>query len=159
MGAVLLPDSTIQFTEPDVLFERSRTSIRPAFKEILDDFFPRYVDVLSSASFREEIDEIRIEGHTSSIWRKTSSFEESYLENAKLSQGRSYSVLNYVFQMPKIEVERTWLSTVLRANGLSFAKLVKDENGNEDYERSRRVEFRIATKAEEKIYTILQEVK
>jgi len=44
----------------------------------------------------------------------------------------------------------------LRANGLSFANPVLTADGSEDSERSRRVEFRVLTKTEDKIYRILQ---
>ncbi|MCB1584323.1 MAG: OmpA family protein [Xanthomonadales bacterium] len=157
-GAELLPDSTIQFQEPEVLFDRSSASIKVKFKEILDDFFPRYIEILSSEQFKEEIDEIRIEGHTSSLWREGTEFEDSYLLNAQLSQRRSYSVLDYVFRLEATKSKQNWMKSVLRANGLSFAKLIFDDNKQEDFNKSRRVEFRVATKAEEKIYTILKGV-
>jgi outer membrane protein OmpA-like peptidoglycan-associated protein len=155
-GAEILEDGTVRFKEPDVLFARSSAAMKPQFLAILDDFFPRYVTVLSSGQFRNEIDELRIEGHTSSIWRRQSTPEEAYLENARLSQARSLSVLGYVYLLPGVEEERDWLTTVVRANGVSFARRLYDENGVEDLARSRRVEFRVVTKAEEKIYTILE---
>jgi outer membrane protein OmpA-like peptidoglycan-associated protein len=66
-------------------------------------------------------------------------------------------VLDYVFNMSaKENVERDWLVAVLRANGLSFANPVLNADGSEDSERSRRVEFRVLTKTEDKIYRILQ---
>jgi outer membrane protein OmpA-like peptidoglycan-associated protein len=155
-GAEILEDGTIRFKEPDVLFARSSASIKPEFLAILNDFFPRYVTVLSSDQFRDEIEELRIEGHTSSIWRRNSTPEEAYLANARLSQARSLSVLDYVYQLPSVEIERDWLTTVIRANGVSFARRLFDKHGVEDLARSRRVEFRVVTKAEEKIYTIFE---
>ena len=47
---------------------------------------------------------------------------------------------------------------MLRANGLSFAKLILNEAGEEDVEKSRRVEFKVVTKAEEKLHRILKQV-
>ena len=64
------------------------------------DFFPRYVAVLSSAEWRDEISEIRIEGHTSSEWEGQTAGDEKYINNAELSQKRSYQVLNYVYYYP-----------------------------------------------------------
>lgn len=156
-GAEILSDGTFRFKEPEVLFSRSSAVVNEKFKEILDDFFPRYIDILTSDAFRSEIDEVRIEGHTSSIWSQRSSAEAAYLKNAELSQARSRSVLEYVYLLPGVQEERQWLSTVIRANGLSFAKRIYFEDGSEDFARSRRVEFRVITKAEEKIYTILLE--
>jgi chemotaxis protein MotB len=80
-GAEILDDATIRFKEPDVLFARSSARINEDFKSILDNFFPRYVAVLSSPDFKSEIDELRIEGHTSSIWRQQSTAEQAYLAN------------------------------------------------------------------------------
>ena len=155
-GAEILSDGTVRFKEPEVLFARSSSVLKPEFVSILDDFFPRYVAVLSSDQFRGEIEELRIEGHTSSIWRQDSTPEEAYLANARLSQARSLSVLGYVYLLPSVQEERDWLTTVVRANGVSFARRLYRKDGVEDLARSRRVEFRVVTKAEEKIYTILE---
>ncbi len=157
-GGEILSDNTIRFKEPEVLFSRNSSNIKEKFKEILDDFFPRYIAILFNEKYKEDIDEVRIEGHTSSIWRLDSSPEVAYLENAKLSQDRSLSVLNYVYLLESMEDKREWLSGVLRANGLSYAKRIY-KDGQEDFTRSRRVEFRVLTKAEEKIYTILNRAK
>ena len=156
-GAEILQDGTFRFKEPDVLFSRSSAVVNAKFKSILEDFFPRYIEILTSGQFRDEIDEVRIEGHTSSIWSQTSTPEYAYLKNAQLSQARSLSVLNYVYMLPSIASERDWLSGVIRANGVSFAERISAADGTEDFTRSRRVEFRVVTKAEEKIYTILEQ--
>lgn len=163
-GAELLPDNTIRFNEPDVLFASSSSEINERFIEILNDFFPRYVSILYSDKFRENIDEIRIEGHTSSVWGNgtdlgRSQLEQSYLGNAALSQERSLSVLNYVFQLDTINQYQDWMIDYLRANGLSYSQKILDENGDEDIARSRRVEFRVLTKSEERIYTILESLE
>jgi len=154
-GAEILSNNTVRFHEPEVLFARNSSEIKDAFKNILDDFFPRYISILTRPEYQNEIIEVRIEGHTSSIWRKNSTREVSYIRNAKLSQDRSFSVLDYVFNMNAIESSRQWLIEVLRANGLSYSRLIRDEQGNEDLVKSRRVEFRIITNTEAKIEEIL----
>ncbi len=157
-GAEILADNTVRFKEPEILFAVNSASIKDGFQDILRDFFPRYVEILSREEFREDVAEIRIEGHTSSDWGGASTREEAYIKNARLSQDRSFSVLDYVFSMSSKEnVERDWLVAVLRANGLSFANPVLNADGSEDNERSRRVEFRVLTKTEDKIYRILQQ--
>ncbi len=155
-GAELLKNNTIRFNEPDILFSRSSSKINMKFMKILDDFFPRYVKVITKEKYKKEIEEVRIEGHTSSIWRLSTSREEAYLKNASLSQDRSFSVLSYVYMIPQVETERDWLIKVLRANGLSFAKIIYDDKSEEDLTRSRRVEIRVITKAENKIRQILE---
>jgi len=157
-GAEILADNTVRFKEPEILFAVNSASIKGGFQDILRDFFPRYVEILSREEFREDVAEIRIEGHTSSDWGGAVTREEAYIKNARLSQDRSFSVLDYVFNMSaKEEVERDWLVAVLRANGLSFANPVLKADGSEDSDRSRRVEFRVLTKTEDKIYRILQQ--
>ena len=37
---------SIRFKEPDVLFEQGAAEVRSPFKKILDDFFPRYIQIL-----------------------------------------------------------------------------------------------------------------
>ena len=56
----------IRFQEPSMLFDNNRAILKPKFKEILDDFFPRYIKVLNRQEYRDNITEIRIEGHTDS---------------------------------------------------------------------------------------------
>jgi outer membrane protein OmpA-like peptidoglycan-associated protein len=59
---------TIRFEEPEVLFAIGRSELSEKFQKILDDFFPRYIKIISSEKYRNNIEEIRIEGHTSSEW-------------------------------------------------------------------------------------------
>ncbi len=154
-GAEILDDNTIMFKEPDVLFEKNKFSVRERFKKILDDFFPRYVEILSSDKFINDIIELRVEGHTSTVGPPGSTEQESYLYNANLSQQRAFSVVDYVFTLGESRIHQEWLIKVLRANGLAFAKLIYDE-GIENKARSRRVEFRVITNTEERIEKILE---
>jgi len=158
-GAMIDDTSNIiRFNEPDVLFETNKSELKQAFKVILDDFFPRYIDVLTSPEFINNIVELRVEGHTSSIWKNNTPPEISYINNAWLSQNRAFSVLRYVFLLPDMQIDnhRPWLIKVLRANGLSYSKLIRTQGGVEDKEKSRRVEFRIITNTEHKIKQILK---
>lgn len=156
-NAEMLGDTTIRFNEPDVLFDEGSKTIKPRFEEVLGDFFPRYVKVLASEKFRTNIEELRIEGHTSSKWEGSKSVNDRYLNNALLSQQRSFSILEYCFTLPAIASYQDWLTTVVRANGLAFAKPVLI-NGAEDGSRSRRVEFKVKTKADDKIREILKKI-
>ncbi|MDE2728015.1 MAG: OmpA family protein [Gemmatimonadota bacterium] len=157
-----LVDSTlsIQFraNRLNVLFGQGEARIRPYFQDILSEFFPRYLEVLKS--FKDEITEIRIEGHTSSEWITGVGPDEAYILNMELSQGRTRSVLEFVLQMPSIEQQdRNWIKRVLTANGLSSSQLlfVEGSNSREDRVKSRRVEFRVQTNAEKRIDTIVNQ--
>jgi outer membrane protein OmpA-like peptidoglycan-associated protein len=158
--AEITKDNVIVFNSPNVLFEGGESVIKVEFKNILNNFFPRYIKVLSSKKYKTEIDEIRIEGHTSNGWNSAISKQKIYLKNMKLSQDRANNVLSYCYTLNNKDIEknRTWLEKHFRANGMAFAKLkYKDrENIIQDFIKSRRVEFRVQMKTEEKIYKILE---
>ena len=143
----------IRFKSPEVLFELGDDAIRPEFQTILRNFFPRYVEVLKP--FRDALDELRIEGHTSSEWYNAS-FEQAYFENMRLSQDRTRTVLEYVLGLNAVSDERAWLRQLLTANGLSSSRRVLTAKGIEDPERSRRVEFRVKTTVRSEIVKILE---
>jgi len=118
------------FQSPDVLFANNETRLSDAYKEILNDFFPRYINVL--APFRDSLDEIRIEGHTSSVGLRGSTEAQAYFYNMRLSQGRTRSVLEYGYAlMPN---ESDWIKANIAAVGFSSSRLIK-ENGVEDAAR------------------------
>jgi outer membrane protein OmpA-like peptidoglycan-associated protein len=154
-GAELDRDSTIRFKEPDVLFPIGSSELKDKFKGILNDFFPRYVSILSSNKYRDAVEEIRIEGHTSSIWSNLPS-DQAYFQNMKLSQDRTRSSLQYVLALPAVRDDLSWLRGRITANGLSSAKVIKRPDGSEDYERSQRVEFRVRTDAESRVAKIIE---
>jgi outer membrane protein OmpA-like peptidoglycan-associated protein len=154
-GAEIDRDSTIRFKEPDDLFPIGSSDLKNNFKSILDDFFPRYVYILDSDKYRDAVEEIRIEGHTSSIWSNLPS-DQAYFQNMKLSQDRTRSTLQYVLASPAIRGDLPWLRGHITANGLSSSKTIKKPEGSEDYERSQRVEFRVRTDAESRIAKIIE---
>jgi outer membrane protein OmpA-like peptidoglycan-associated protein len=140
---------TIRFQEPDVLFETNQYTLKNAFKLILDDFFPRYIKVISKPKFKSNIEEIRIEGHTDNVG--------NYYHNMELSQNRTRSVLIYVLENTQIDNStKEWVKNNLTANGLSFSKPVTDNITESGRYKNRRVEFRIRTNAEKQIDEILK---
>lgn len=149
---------SIRFEEPEVLFERGRSGLKNEFKSILTNFFPRYISILGSPKYKNDIEEIRIEGHTSSegLTREQSA-QDAYLFNMKLSQDRTRSVLKYVLMLNNRNNydDIDWLQQHLTANGLSSSKIIISKNGYEDKKRSRRVEFRVKTNAQKRIMEIL----
>jgi outer membrane protein OmpA-like peptidoglycan-associated protein len=153
-GATLTPDLAIRFKEPDVLFDTGKDLLKPRFVAILDDFFPRYVRILDQPKYQASIEEIRIEGHTSSFWNGSASMENAYFLNMALSQSRTRSTLQYVLSLPAVANNRDWLRAHLTANGLSSSKLIRRSDGGEDPEASQRVEFRVRTNAETQITQI-----
>lgn len=140
------------FQSPDVLFGNGEIDIKPEFQVILDDFFPRYLMVLKP--YRDSLDEVRIEGHTSSAWGKDTSDSEAYFNNMQLSQGRTRSVLTYLYALQPNEND--WIKRNFAAVGFSSSRLILDDDGNEDADKSRRVSFRAITNAHIQIKRILE---
>ncbi len=149
--AQITKDNTVVFNSPDVLFAVNKSDINNGFKTVLKDFFPRYLSIITSAQYINEIKEVRVEGHTSNEWGKNTSKEDIYLNNMKLSQSRSFKVLSFCYALnnPVVIQNRSWLESYFRASGMAFAKLKKSSN-------SRRVEFTLQMKSEDRVYEILK---
>ncbi len=150
--AVITKDNRVVFNSPEVLFKINKSDINPKFQDILAEFFPRYVKILTSKQYKDEIKEVRVEGHTSNKWAASSTQKEIYLNNMKLSQSRAYEVLAYCYSLEDevTKKNRPWLEKFFRANGMAFAES-KEQNA------SRRVEFKVELKSEDKVYKILKE--
>jgi len=145
---------SVRFKEPDVFFAPGKSELKQGFKVILVEFFPRYVKILCKEKYKDEIEEVRIEGHTSSAWYKLTGTLQAYYNNMELSQDRTRSVLEYCMSLKDVKNHQEWLIKNLTANGLSYSHRIMI-NGKEDYKKSRRVEFKIRTKAEKRIEQIL----
>ena len=144
---------TFRFNSPEVLFKAGDDQVSPLFNEILSDFWPRYLYILSG--HREQITEIKIEGHTSSEWSRNVEKNESYFNNMKLSQDRSRNVLQICFEYTPLDLI-DWSISTITANGLSFSRLKYDDKGFEDADASRRVEFTIYVPTTESINQIAE---
>jgi outer membrane protein OmpA-like peptidoglycan-associated protein len=154
--ASIKPDLTIRFEEPTVQFDTGAAAVKDGFKAILNSFFPRYIRILRSPKYADAIEEVRIEGHTSSTWKNLAP-EVAYYENMRLSQDRARSVLVHVFAIPNIRDDETlrWILARVTANGLSSARRLLLLDGSEDSAGSQRVEFRVRTSAEDQLTKIL----
>lgn len=165
-GAVMDEDLTIRFQSPDILFDTREFKVKDRFKQILDDFFPRYLNIMMKKEFINNIEEIRIEGHTSSVWTPYTPKDIAYLKNMELSQKRAAKVLEYIFKSPQMDLdnkEHKWLRRHFRAIGFSSAIPLNSKGEeatskkDEDTQRSQRVEFRVRTNIEEKIEKVINQ--
>jgi len=112
---------TVQFyTRESILFKQGKSELSPNFKSILTDFFPAYMHTLQEAEALNWIQELRIEGHSSS--------DGSYFNNMQLSQQRANAVLQYIWGLPNFSL--IW------------------EDGKEHIKKSRRVTFSLVLKSE-----------
>lgn len=146
---------TVTFNSPEVQFRDTSAIIPVKFESILGEFFPRYVRILEP--YRDYIQEVRLEGHTSSVWRDPNASAGGYFGNMGLSQLRTLSVLEYIYGLPAItHPDREWIKNRVAAVGRSFSHLVLSEQGVEDTRKSRRVTFRVVTNADREIRRILE---
>lgn len=157
-------DLSMKFNNPTTLFQFGKADITPGFKSILDEFIPKYLNILLADSSRMNIQEIRIEGHTDMT---PVSGKDPFLGNVELSQRRAYSVLEYIrknFYPSYSEKDQKLLDFWFTANGLSYGKAldshgkyVFDSGEAIDDSLSRRVEFRIVTSGEEILENFIKE--
>ncbi len=166
-GADLDKDSlSIRFTivdetSPRVMFGAGSISPTDYYRDLISDFCPRYYGVLKKHSREKFIEEIKVEGHTSSDWRSGSGGEKAYYSNLELSQGRAASILSLCLSSIQnnggvkfSDADFSLFRSKMTANGYSSSRVLKNEDGLENSIRSRRVEFRIVTSADNQLQEI-----
>src|SRR6516162_64931 len=62
-NAAFTRDLVLTFQGPEVLFDTGKADLKYRFKQILQEFFPRYVGIIASPKYKSSLQEIRIEGH------------------------------------------------------------------------------------------------
>ena len=144
----------------DSNFKVNSAALSEDFAGVLSDFFPRLMAVIYE--YQDSISELRIEGHTDSSVRRLDSELTGYLYNTKLSQERSRNVMEYSLNLNEITLQPKyldWSYTNVTAHGMSSSKRILSDAGNEDYAASRRVEFRLRTKAEDRLLDLVSEIR
>ena len=131
------------FRDPYALFKKGDNELNLKFQKILKNFFPRYVKI--TAKYKEHIQNIIIEGHSSSENRMGKNKLEKFKLNKKLSIARANSVLSYTNKLIDQNIGKNilWIVETFESDGLSSSKLIYNNNGTENKKMSRRVEFRI----------------
>ena len=135
---------------PDGLlnFAVNRADIPAAGIEFLQKIVPKMAATLCSEEFRREIESIVIEGHTDS----TGSDER----NLPLSQERSLRVVQESLRVlagtttGDGQLNRGCFLELLSATGRGSVEPVRDQAGQEDFNRSRRVIFKIRVRSLER---------
>ncbi len=152
-------DLSIKFVNQEVLFASDQSDITQEFKKMLDEFFPKYLEIIMQPKYKDKIAEVRIEGHTDTT--------NTYMYNVQLSQDRARSVLGFLRDLDcykKLsDKDKNQLQFWVTANGLSYGRtLDKDReltifsNNQINKELSRRVEFRIVTNSEKLVEKVIE---
>ncbi len=134
-----------RFKNPALIFKRGSSEIKSEYKEILNNFFPRYLRTLDI--YENQIVNVHVEGHTSSRYRAAKTEEEKFEKNRVLSQKRADKVLKFLLSISDSEVlkNKNFINGAFVASGRSSLDPILNEDGTENMELSRRVEFRIET--------------
>jgi outer membrane protein OmpA-like peptidoglycan-associated protein len=143
-------DLTIRFTNENILFEPNSSKIRKSFIDILDEFIPKYIEIINNPKYNWQIKEIRIEGHA---WKCENN---QYLYCLELSQQRSNEIIKYIFNNNSFkkldDTKKEKLKFLITSNGMSNWKnldkywtYIYNTNAEIDSSKSRRVEFKIIT--------------
>lgn len=150
-----------QFKDGTGTFAAGSSVLTEKFKRELDYFLPKYIKAINNCN-QDFIQEIRIEGHTSSEWDAWGFTppDVAYIKNMELSQKRTLSVLLYALEMPELETYRPLINKKMRAMGFSSSELKFYLDGvTEDKEASRRIEFRVIANDAETLRNIERVMK
>jgi len=139
-----------RFKDDRMMFNPFSSEPKENFKVVLNDFFPRFISVLWNQDFSDQIEEIRIEGHTGREEKK--SYNDDYEDGVILSQQRTRSVMKHCFDLLQGE-EKKWVQDKTAAIGYSLSRPIEIE-GEINWKMSRRVEFSIRTSAESVIQSL-----
>lgn len=128
--------------DTEILFAYDDAELKKESFTFLDEFIPRYLDVLLESGYEDYVAEIIIEGHTDQ--------DGDYLYNLELAQDRAYSVAAYVLSddFPYKNIQKE-LEEKLTVNSKSYTDFRTDEAGDYSADASRRVEFKFRLKDEE----------
>lgn len=133
----------------DILFDFDEYKLKPKGQSFLNDFVPRYLEVLlGDSEIRDNLYRILVVGHTDD--------KGTYIYNLELSQLRALEVVNYIFSE---EIETPYKQEVekyIEAIGRSETEVKEDENGIILSDESRRVEFKFELRTLEKIKKVLE---
>ncbi len=149
--------------EQKPLFEQDQVSPTTSFQNTLNDFIPRYLEILQNKEIKDYIQEVHIEGHTGKPTPKHS----TYISLVNLSQDRARFILQYFVLPSKAfraleQAERNKLKFKLMSIGFGNGRTLDDsgqfsiESGEPPSPKSRRVEFRIVTGANHAIREAMQ---
>ncbi len=139
-------DLLFRFNNPVALFQVNKSDLKPGFTDILTDFFPRYLKIIEQ--YKSEIQEIRIEGHTSSEYSLAKTDDERYRLNKLLSEKRANETRDYAVNeaSKNSEVSKEWIENTFKPYGMSYDNPIMNPDGTENFDASRRVDFKIVKK-------------
>lgn len=140
--------------DSNLMFDYGKSELTPSGAAFLNDFLPRYVEILLSEEFSPYVAEIIVEGHTDT--------DGGYLYNLELSQSRALAVASYFLSEEQTlfpTAQRDRLRQIVTANGRSWSVPVLAADGSIDMAASRRVEIQFRLKDDEMIQKMIEAVQ
>ncbi len=130
------------------LFELNSYVLSPKGKKLLDKLAPIYINsIFSDKELSNQIQHIIIQGHTDSqTFAGITSKDEQFLRNMDLSLKRANAVAEYIFKTNYNKKYSEQFRKIIVVEGKSFNEPILNENGIEDFAKSRRVELKLQVK-------------
>ena len=130
------------------LFELNSYVLSPKGKKLLDKLAPIYINsIFADKELSNQIQHIIIQGHTDSqTFAVITSKDEQFLRNMDLSLKRANAVAEYIFKTNYDKKYAEQFRKIVVVEGKSFNEPVLNEQGKEDYAKSRRVELKLKVK-------------
>jgi len=126
----------------NILFDQGQFELKEESKEQLSSILKDYIQtLLLDGDIKQYIEDITIEGHTNS--------DGTYLYNLQLSQQRALEVMKFMYSLNLID--KKLLKKYINASGRSYADRIRDKNGFEEKNSSRRIEIKFRIKNEQSI--------
>ena len=165
--AEIRSDLTFRFKNPETLFATGKEKLSPKFEEILENFFPRYLKVVTDPRFDSSIKEILIEGHTSTTYSvidpqytkmKSSDEAKRYLSNMDLAQDRANATNIFLYKIVSEKDElihhEQFMMKKIHLHDVASSYPIKNNDGLVGEQKSQRVDFRIVTNSDERLEEI-----
>lgn len=130
------------------LFELNSYVLSAKGKKLLDKLAPIYINsIFADKELSNQIQHIIIQGHTDSqTFAGITSKDEQFLRNMDLSLKRANAVAEYIFKTNYNKKYSDQFRKIVVVEGKSFNEPVLNEQGTEDYAKSRRVELKLKVK-------------
>jgi len=124
----------------NILFGSGEAVLKPEAEVELKKAFVEYIGTLvTNDKIKPHLDKIIVEGHTDSVG--------SYIYNLNLSQKRALAVMEYLLTLDFTKEHN--IKPLMIASGRAYLDIIKDENGVEDKNASRRIEIKFRLKNED----------
>lgn len=76
----------------------------------------------------------------------------------ELSQNRTRAIIQFALSLPELVPYHSLIKEKLTANGLSSSQIIKKEDGSEDFDASRRIEFKVVVNDEATVKAIEENI-